>query len=128
MRCGCIGLCLALLFGSSALAQQSSDLLGRLHDDLRLAPAQEEGWRQYQAAMGASAQAMARRQSTERLLPQLQTPRRLALLDAAMSQDLADFRRQSEAIRAFYASLTPLQQRTFDAETAPGQGAETPPR
>lgn len=53
------------------------------------------------------------------MLPQLPTPRRLALMDATMTDELADFHRQSAAIQAFYARLTPDQQRTFDRDTAP---------
>jgi protein CpxP len=122
------GLSLALLLGSAAAAQDASNVLARMHDDLRLTPGQEAGWKQYEAAMESSAQLQARHLSTQRMLPQLQTPRRLALLDASMSQDLADFRHQSEAIRTFYGALTPAQQQTFDRDTAPGNGGDQEPR
>jgi hypothetical protein len=122
------GLSLALVLGSAAAAQDASNALARMHDDLRLTPAQEPAWTQYETAMQSSAQLQARHLSTQRMLPQLQTPRRLALLDASMSQDLADFRHQSEAIRAFYAALTPAQQQTFDRDTAPGNGGDQEPR
>jgi hypothetical protein len=59
------------------------------------------------------------------LLPQLATPRRLALLDATMTQDLTDFHRQSQAILAFYTRLSLAQQRTFDRETLPPQNQES---
>jgi hypothetical protein len=99
-------------------------MLNRLHDDLKLTPAQEAMWRQYDEAMLDSAQTQTRHQSTQRLLPQLQTPRRLALIDATMTQDLADFRRHSQATEAFYDSLNPIQQRAFDRETLPSGGSE----
>jgi hypothetical protein len=53
------------------------------------------------------------------MLPQLTTPRRLALMEATMSDELNEFRRQGDAVRQFYARLTPDQQRTFDRDTAP---------
>jgi hypothetical protein len=36
-------------------------------------------------------------------------------------QDLADLRRQSLALKTFYAALTPAQQRIFDTKTLPPQ-------
>jgi protein CpxP len=96
--------------------------LSRLHDELHLTADQAPAWSQYQAAMEQGAQMQVRHAATQRMLPQLQTPRRLALLDAAMSQDLADFRRQGQAVLAFYNSLTPAQQRTFDSEAMASGG------
>ena len=122
MRALLLGLGLALAVAGAASAQQdAAGMINRLHDDLRLTAEQEPAWRQYQSAMQDTAGSQARRESTQRMLPQLQTPRRLALIEAAMSQDLADFRRQSQAVIAFYDRLTPVQQRTFDRELTPGQ-------
>jgi len=56
---------------------------------------------------------------------QLKTPRRIALIDATMDQDVADFRRKGEAVTAFYARLTPDQQVIFDRETL-SQGSIEP--
>ena len=112
-----LGLCLAL--GGTAMAQPASNPLAKLHDDLRLRPDQAPAWTQYTRAMDDGGQMQARRQSAEQMLPQLATPRRLALMEATMSDELADFRRQGDAIRLFYARLTPDQQRTFDRDTAP---------
>jgi len=66
------------------------------------------------------------RRAAEMLLPQLPTPRRIALVDAAMSLDLADFRKQGVAINTFYARLTPNQQKTFDQRTLPPTGGAGP--
>ncbi len=94
-------------------------MLSRLHDDLRLSADQEVGWRQYETAMSDTAQMQARRRAADELMPQVPTPRRLALMDATMTQDLADFHRQRQAIATFYDRLTPAQQRTFDRDTLP---------
>jgi hypothetical protein len=40
-----------------------------------------------------------------------------------MAADEADFHRYGAAVTAFYATLSPEQQRTFDRETLPSQGA-----
>ncbi len=94
-------------------------MAAQLHDDLHLSGAQESAWRQYTLAMSRGAEAQSRRQATQQLMPTLPTPRRLALLDATMSEDLADFHRQSQAVTAFYDQLSPDQQRIFDRETLP---------
>jgi hypothetical protein len=119
-----IGLCLTCLGlavggGAAAQQQQGPSLLARLHDDLRLTPAQAGAWSQYVKALDDGGQMQARRQAAEQMLPQIPTPRRLALIEATMTDELAEFRRQSAAIQAFYAVLTPDQQRTFDRDTTP---------
>jgi hypothetical protein len=120
-----IFLCLAL--ATSAAAQDVSARLTQLHDDLRLTADQEDAWRQYASVAARGVDAQSRHQAAQALLPQLPTPRRLALLDATMTQDLADFHRQSQAVMILYEHLTPDQQRTFDRETQPsddnGQGS-----
>jgi hypothetical protein len=122
LRAFLTGLSLCLALSGAALAQQAPPQFSKLHDDLRLTADQDPDWRQYLAAVSGNGQIQAQRQSAEMLLPQLQTPRRLALMDATMTQELADFRRQGQATAAFYNKLTPDQQRTFDRETLPNQG------
>lgn len=119
MRTLLTGLCLGLLLGGTAMGQTASSVLDKLHADLRLTPDQESAWKQYVQAMNDGGQMRARRLAAEQMLPQLTTPRRLALMDATMTQELADFHRQTAAIDAFYDALTPGQQRTFDHDTAP---------
>jgi hypothetical protein len=115
-----MGPCLGLALGCGAAAQQpASSAPTKLHDDLRLTTGQEGAWQQYLRALDDGGQMQARRQAAEQLLPQIPTPRRLALMDATMADELADFRRQRAAVEAFYNRLTPDQQRTFDRDTAP---------
>ncbi len=124
MRTFLMGLCLGLaIAGGAAAQQQASSMLPKLHDDLRLRSDQESAWRQYVGAIDDGGQMQAKRQAAETLLPQIPTPRRLALMDATMTDELADFRRQRTAIEALYARLTPDQQRTFDRDTAPQANA-----
>lgn len=100
-----------------AQAQPAPPRLNQLHDALRLTPAQEDAWRAYTAALQPSPGATARHEQTQALLPRLTTPRRIALLDATMQQDLTDLRRQGQAVIAFYNALTPEQQAVFDRQT-----------
>jgi hypothetical protein len=108
---------LCLCLATSAAAQPAPPRLGQLHDALRLSAAQEDGWRAYEAAIGPSPQGDARHRAAQALLPKLTTPRRIALLNATMEQDLADLRRQGDAVIAFYQRLSPEQQATFDRQT-----------
>ena len=113
-----VGLCLSAAPAFAADQAVSAQLI-RLHDDLRLTPAQESAWTAYTRAIGPSPNVEQRHRATDQLLPLVPTPRRIALIAATLAADEADFRRQGEAVNAFYAQLTPAQQRTFDAETLP---------
>ena len=127
MRTLLSALLLALALAGPAAAQDASARLGQLHDDLGLRADQESAWRDYAAAVAPDPQADARRRATNELLPNIPTPRRIALIEASLAQDVADLRRQGAAVMAFYSRLSPDQQRTFDVETLPSAGGRTQP-
>jgi hypothetical protein len=118
-----LGGCLCLLASAAAAAPQAvnADLI-RLHDDLHLSEAQDGAWQAYTTAIAPNPQAEARHRSTAEMLPLLPTPRRIALIQATMASDQADFARQGAAVTAFYGELSADQQRTFDEDTLPGAG------
>ncbi len=118
MRAIVFGMALTLALATGAAAQQRTANNVELHDALRLTPVQEDAWRAYQAAITPDPQAQQRHRAADMLLPQLTTPRRVALIEATAQADAADLHRQGEAVKAFYAGLTPDQQRTFDRLTA----------
>jgi hypothetical protein len=121
MRRIIIGICLAMAASVAAQTpsgQGAAAKLVQLHDGLHLTSDQEAVWADYAATVTPNPQAVARRQSVRQLSPGLPTPRRLALIDAAMTQDLADFREQKAAVLVLYGRLSPNQQRNFDAQTA----------
>jgi hypothetical protein len=123
------GMVLGLMAGPALAEQAVSAQLIRLHDDLRLSQTQEAAWRDYTRAIAPNPQLEARHRAADQLIPLVPAPRRIALMEATMASDLADFRRQGEAVTAFYNQLTPEQQRTFDRETvpaAPGESSERP--
>ncbi len=98
-------------------AQAQTPDLSSLHDALHLTAAQEDGWRGYRAAITPDTSTEARRRSAAMMMTTLTTPRRLDLINAEMEEDFSAMRRQGEAVIAFYATLTPDQQRTFDRQT-----------
>jgi len=112
-----IGLFAGLAFASAAWSQQPN--LGALHDALHLKPTQEDAWSVYKASVAAPAQAQQRRRQAAMLFPTLSAPRRIDLVEAEMQQDLADFHHQAQALKTFYALLSPEQQRVFDTQTLP---------
>jgi hypothetical protein len=112
-----IALVAGLALAGAAQAQTTN--LKALHDALHLTADQEPAWNDYKATATASPQAQQRRRSAAQLFPTLTAPRRMDLVEAAMQQDLAELHRQGEALKSFYARLSPAQQRTFDAQTLP---------
>jgi hypothetical protein len=111
-----------LLASGAALAQSPPEGppqpdLSRLHDALRLGPAQEAAWKAYAAAITPDPQLEARRRGAAAMMKSLPTPRRIDLVDAEMQEEMAAMRRQGQAVKAFYAQLSPEQQKTFDEMT-----------
>jgi periplasmic protein CpxP/Spy len=111
--------------GAFAQTQTPTERLTRLHDSMNLRADQEPAWRDYTAAITSNSESTARREATQRLLPQLPTPRRVALIDATMEQDLADLRRQGAAVITFYNHLTADQQSIFDRQTVPASAGQS---
>lgn len=86
-----------------------------LKEKLQLTSAQENAWTTFTTAM----QPNKRPALPERgELAKLSTPERLDRMRALHAQHGTEMERRAEAIKAFYASLNPEQQKTFDAETA----------
>lgn len=133
------GMIAALLIGSAGSAQaqaygpQAYDATGTpgqqdpaqaleaLHRALNLTPDQEGAWAAYRAADVPNA-AQQRRDAAAAMFAQIDAPHRMDLVEAEMRQELADLQRQSRALKAFYARLSPQQQRIFDVRTLPPQG------
>lgn len=81
---------------------------------LQLTEAQQAGWNSYREAMKPV-------RPTKPLdregFAKLTTPQRIDLMQQKRAERNAQAERRAEATKAFYATLTPAQQKTFDAET-----------
>ena len=86
----------------------------QLKAQLKLAPAQEGAWTTFTQAMQPRMQPM-RNQREE--MAALTTPERIDRMRTLRSERMAEADRRGEAAKAFYATLTPEQQKTFDAHT-----------
>lgn len=127
MGAGALFAALTLASGAYAQHPAASAAIGNLHDALHLTAAQEDGWRAYKAAIQPDPSADSRHRSASRMMPSLTTPRRIDLINAEMTADMAFARRQGDAVKAFYASLTPEQQHAFDRQTLQGSGGGSQP-
>lgn len=89
---------------------------------LKITPAQEGAWTSFTAAMQPPARMMGERHSAEQRaeFDKLTTPERIdkmrALRTQRMTEMNAEMDKRGEATKAFYAALSPEQQKTFDAE------------
>ena len=88
---------------------------------LKLTPAQEGAWTAFVAAHKPPADMMAK-WPDRAALEKLTTPERLDRMKALRGKHIAAMEQREEATRVFYATLTPEQQKVFDASAMPRQG------
>ena len=96
-------------------AQMAERHAEHLRAILQLRPEQEPALKAFIAAMQPSPEQMQRREGEHGEARNLPTPQRLDRLQARMAEHQAAFARRADAIKRFYAQLTPSQQRAFDA-------------
>ncbi|HQS30379.1 MAG: hypothetical protein B7X59_03845 [Polaromonas sp. 39-63-203] len=105
--------------------------LTELKAKLKITPAQEGAWTTFSAAMqppAAMGQRMGWRQSPEQRaeMARLITPERIDKMRALRTERMTEMNtamdKRGEATKAFYAALTPEQQKVFDAEHAAMRG------
>lgn len=104
-----------------ALSQPPS-FLQQLHGNLRLSPSQEGAWNTFQQSMQADPQQMARARDADAKMPGLTGPQRMELAIGMAQDNLDGMRRRGEALKTFYATLSPEQQKVFDRDTLPPPG------
>ncbi len=113
------------LFTASAQAQMppQNPQLQQLHDALHLTPDQDASWQTYVRSTAIDPAEMAARRDAAQRMARLSAPERVDLSIQMMKDDLATMERRGEALKNFYASLTPEQKAVFDRETMrPPQG------
>jgi hypothetical protein len=103
-------------------AQMAERHAERLRALLQLRPEQEPALRAFIAAMQPSPEQMQRRMTERDEARTLTTPERLDRMQARLGERQAAFARRADAIKRFYAQLTPAQQRAFDALPLPHHG------
>lgn len=98
-----------------------------LKAQLKLTPAQEGAWTAYTAAMKPPADLLAKRPDRAEL-DKLSTPERIDKMKALRTQHMTDMNaamdKRGDATKAFYATLTPEQQKVFDASASRHPGRD----
>ena len=110
--------------GNHDPAKMQAMMAGRQADlkvKLKLSPAQEGAWTAYTAAMQPPLGMGMRPSDAQRAeMDKLTTPERVDKMRAVraerMTQMNATMNKRGDATKAFYATLTPEQQKVFDAE------------
>jgi hypothetical protein len=94
-----------------------AERMTQLKAQLKLTAAQEPAWAAFTAAMQPG-ERKARLDHAD--MEKLTTPERVDRMRAMRAQHAAEADRRGEATKAFYAALTPEQQKTFDAQSHHG--------
>ena len=91
-----------------------------LKDKLKVMPVQEDAWTAFTAAMQPPTHGARPTAEQRAEFDKLNTPERIDKMRALRTQRMADrsaaMDKRGEAIKTFYAALTPVQQKIFDAE------------
>ena len=87
--------------------------LADLKAKLKLTPAQEGAWTSFTGAMQPPAAGQRQRMDRE-AFKNMTTPQRIDAMEKRQAEHQAHMKERGEAVKAFYAQLTPAQQKTFD--------------
>lgn len=97
------------------MAEHHAKRQAELKAQLKLTPAQEGAWNQYTAAMQPPANAQRRGPRMDRAeFDKLTTPQRIDRMEQFAAERQAQMKQRGDAVKAFYAQLTPEQQKLYD--------------
>ncbi|MDX9706472.1 MAG: Spy/CpxP family protein refolding chaperone [Azospira sp.] len=89
--------------------------LDRLHADLKLTPEQDAAWQSWRSETRESMAKLGKQRPDFKALAQLPAPERMAKMLEMKKEQHKKMEDSLASLRAFYAKLTPEQQKTFDA-------------
>lgn len=100
------------------MQQHRAQRLAALKDKLQLSEQQQGAWTSYTTALQPPAMPKPEDRAARRAeFEKLTTPERIDRMQARQAERNAMFAKRADATKAFYAQLTPAQQKTFDAES-----------
>ena len=102
----------------SRWAEHRAKRMDALKQELKLDAKQEDAWNRYTEAMSQSRQPRSKDDRVD--FSKLSTPERLDHMRERMAERQERFEQRSDAIKAFYAELTPEQQKIFDERATRG--------
>ena len=95
-------------------AQFRAQRIAKLHDELKITPAQENAWKAFVASM----QPPARQQHDRAAWANLTAPERMAKMIARQKQRTAALEQRQASLNTFYSVLSADQKKTFDEKAA----------
>lgn len=98
-------------------AARHAQVMANLKTKLQLTSAQESAWTTFAAAMQPQARPMGDPALQRAEMAKLTTPERIDRMRAFQAARNEAMTRRGDATKAFYAVLSPEQQKTFDTET-----------
>lgn len=101
------------------MAERHAQRMADLKAKLNITPAQETAWNAYADAMQPPADIRRPRMSRDEFA-QLNTPQRIDRMQAFSAERQQRMQQRGEAIKAFYAQLTPEQQQIYDQQAMRG--------
>lgn len=99
--------------GHESHGKRMAEKAAKLQAALQLTDAQQADWNTFREAL----KPMPRKPFDRESFAKLTTPERIDQMRQMRSERNAQAERRAEATKAFYAKLTPAQQKTFDAQT-----------
>jgi len=104
------------------MAQRANTLKAQL----KLTPEQEPAWTAFMAVMQPAERPARLDRLDRKEMEKLTTPERIDRMRAMRVQHTAEADRRGEAIKTFYAALTPEQKKIFDAQALGMRGKNGP--
>ncbi|MDM0046768.1 Spy/CpxP family protein refolding chaperone [Variovorax dokdonensis] len=99
------------------MQQRRAERLDALKEKLKLESSQQTAWNSYTDALKPPAAGERPQRLKREDFAKLTTPQRLDEMKKRHDQREVAFEKRATATRSFYATLSPEQQKTFDAET-----------
>jgi Spy/CpxP family protein refolding chaperone len=96
------------------MAEFRSRHMAQLKDSLKLKPEQESAWNTFTEAMKPPAPPEGGKPMSREEFKKLTAPERIDLMEKRQAGRAARMKQMGEAVKTFYAQLTPEQQKTFD--------------
>lgn len=96
-------------------AERHASRLNELKTRLKLVAGQESAWKTFAEAMQPPARHAGRMERAA--MEKLTTPERIDQMQALHAQHDVEMKKRGDATKAFYATLSAEQKKTFDAET-----------
>jgi uncharacterized coiled-coil protein SlyX len=102
---------------SARMQEMMARRLSALKAKLKISPEQEGAWTAFTSSMKPPVQQAKRPDPAE--MQKLTTPERIDKMRALLAERQVEMDKRAEALKTFYATLTPEQKKTMDAEPLP---------